>query len=106
MIAVCQLSLREPNTLAVTLRETLPFGSVQLGECATRDRLRLAAPHFRCAEFFTTCPIRAKTILHMRDISGRVRQGVLLLAGVNDRCVLLAQLREQVRGLSVTLSSN
>jgi alpha-beta hydrolase superfamily lysophospholipase len=48
--------------------------------------------------------LRAAQTFHTHDISDRVRQDVLLLAGANDHYVPLAQLWEQARGLSAARS--
>jgi len=48
--------------------------------------------------------LRAVQSFHTRDVSGRVRQDVLLLAGAKDHYVPLAQLWEQARGLSAARS--
>jgi len=44
--------------------------------------------------------LRAAQTFHTRDVSDRVQQDVLLLAGANDHYVPLARLREQARELS------
>jgi len=44
--------------------------------------------------------LRAAQTFHTHDISDRVQQDVLLLAGANDHYVPLAQLWEQARDLS------
>jgi len=48
--------------------------------------------------------LRAAQTFHTHDISDRVRQDVLLLAGANDHYVPLAQLWEQARDLSAARS--
>ena len=48
--------------------------------------------------------LRAAQTFHTRDISGRVEQDVLLLAGANDHYVPLRQLWEQARALSAARS--
>jgi alpha-beta hydrolase superfamily lysophospholipase len=48
--------------------------------------------------------LRAAQTFHTRDVSDRVRQDVLLLAGAKDHYVPLAQLWEQARGLSAARS--
>jgi alpha-beta hydrolase superfamily lysophospholipase len=48
--------------------------------------------------------LRAAQTFHTRDISGRVRQDVLLLAGAKDHYVPLIQLWEQERSLSAARS--
>jgi len=48
--------------------------------------------------------LRAAQAFHTRDVSERVRQDVLLLAGAQDHYVPLAQLWEQARGLSAARS--
>jgi alpha-beta hydrolase superfamily lysophospholipase len=49
--------------------------------------------------------LRAAQTLHTRDVSGRVRQDVLLLAGAKDHYVPLTQLWQQARGLSAARSN-
>jgi alpha-beta hydrolase superfamily lysophospholipase len=48
--------------------------------------------------------LRAAQTFHTHDVSDRVQQDVLLLAGANDHYVPLAQLWEQARGLSMARS--
>jgi alpha-beta hydrolase superfamily lysophospholipase len=48
--------------------------------------------------------LRAAQTFHTRDVSDRVQQDVLLLAGANDHYVPLAQLWEQARELSMARS--
>jgi len=48
--------------------------------------------------------LRAAQTFHTHDISDRVEQDVLLLAGANDHYVPLAQLWEQARGLTMARS--